>query len=102
MTEIISNGSKGAGESPDKVSELIRMLANYPLDSTFEKYGNFGYKLTTQNCGQQKEDVGKWHFFGNFRTYSHVFNIVTDNKALSRVLYKAIRANQKRPDYASR
>lgn len=41
MLKIISNGSKWAGEQPDSIEQLIKVLEQYPLDPTFEKYGNF-------------------------------------------------------------
>ena len=102
MTQIISNGSHWGGEQPDKISSLVSMLRAHPLDKTFEDFGNFAYKLNPQNCGDRKDDVGKWVISGNFLTYSHVFYIVTTNKPLVNLLRREIRANKQRPDYASR
>jgi hypothetical protein len=84
VTEIRSNGSKWAGESPDGIEVLEHRLRTETLDPTFEKYGNF----------IRKTRGGPWKLFGNFLTYSHVFNITTYDAALARRLRKLIRANQ--------
>lgn len=89
-TEIISNGSKWAGQAPDTVEQLLTVLATQPLDSTFEDYGNF---ITRSRIGRTVS------YFGNFRNVSHVFNIRTDDPSVIRRLSRAIRANQRRPDY---
>lgn len=89
MIKIYSNGSKWAGEKPDSIGKLKERLKNYPLDSTFEKYGNFAFK----------ERKGNYHLFGNFKTLSAIFNIETDNQKVFEGLKKLIKANQKRPDY---
>ena len=41
MATITTNGSKWAGEAPDIIDELKRVLQLYPLDPIFEKHGNF-------------------------------------------------------------
>lgn len=87
-TEILSNGS---GQILP-IEALFDRLATDPLDRTFEPdcYGNFVF---------QCEDDRRTNFFGNFHTYSHVFNIATDDPDLIARLTAAIRANQQRPDY---
>jgi hypothetical protein len=81
--EIISNGSKWAGEEPDSLETLIEVLTNGKdvLDSTFENYGNFIW-----------EENGVWNAFGNFETVSHVFNITGTAEEL-RPLAEAIQKN---------
>lgn len=83
-TDIVSNGSKWAGESPDGIDVLEHRLRTETLDPRFERYGNF----------IRKERGGPWTLFGNFLTYSHVFNIRTDDAALVRRLRRLIRRNQ--------
>ena len=70
----------------------MEILANQPLDSTFERFGNFVLP----------EEGGITQFWGNFRHLSHVFSICTDDAALIATLTAAIRANQQRPDYGAR
>ena len=90
MLDIISNGSKWAGQQPDDLQTLIDVLSSNPLDPTFEEYGNFihpdGGALGTR-------------FFGNFAHLSHVFQIDTDEPELIQRLTAAIRANQATPAY---
>ena len=43
-TIIHSNGSKWAGEKPDSVETLEKMIRTYPLDKRFENTGNFAYR----------------------------------------------------------
>jgi hypothetical protein len=92
-TEILSNGSKYAGEAPENVEFLLALLANEPLDRKFEAYGNFA-----QNLGNEGRP-GAVRFFGNFFTCSNVFRIDTDDPTLIERLLAAIRVNQLRPDY---
>lgn len=87
-TTITSNGSKWAGEPPDSVETLLAVLARHTLDPRFETFGNF----------VQREAAGV-SFFGNFLDLSHVFNITTNDPAVWKPLVRAIRRNQRRPDY---
>lgn len=93
MTTIKSNGSKWAGQEPDSVEYLLKVLNDEPLDRTFENYGNFVY-LNENNL----ETVV---FFGNFFRISHVFNIETDDESTIENLISAIEANRRRSDYSS-
>lgn len=92
ITNIISNGSKWMGESPDPIKALEKRLKEIPLNRTFEEYGNFAYK---------SRETGLFHIWGNFLSVSAVFNIETTDTNLFGRLKKLIRANQKRPDYKS-
>jgi hypothetical protein len=69
-TTIYANGSHWIGEAPDSIEQLLAVLAAAPLNSLFEKYGNF--ILPTP-------DSHTVHFWGNFATRSHVFHIGTDD-----------------------
>lgn len=91
FTEIISNGSKWAGEPLDTVDDLLRVLSECSLDRTFEDYGNF----------IMPEGEGIVHFWGNFFDISHVFSIRTDDAPTIERLTLAIRANQERSSYTS-
>lgn len=88
-TRIISNGSKWAGEKPDSVAKLLRVLASEPLDRCHE--GDF---ITAIGRGGRM-------FFGNFFRVSHVFQIETTDAAVINKLTAAISENQRRPDYLS-
>lgn len=92
-TTIHSNGSKWAGEAPDTLADLLKVLASHPLDRNFEQYGNFIY------AGDPAILSGTTRFWGNFFTISHVFNIDTDEPEVIDALTRAIRANQQRQDY---
>jgi hypothetical protein len=118
---IMGNGSKWAGQEEDDVSELLRMLAAHPLDPTFEEYGNFiavdpcqGVR-NPKHCGWGGDTDGEpqWidgprlyacdgvhSYFGNFYTYSHGFNIDTNDPETIAQLNAAIRANQATEAYA--
>lgn len=118
MIIIESNGSKWAGQDPDPIEKLFEMLANYPLNRIFERYGNFitenpinvqlSWNDVDEETGKlckyylasdEQSEPGTVHFSGNFFNYSHVFSIRTTNAKLIEELSKAIRANQTRADY---
>lgn len=86
QTEIISNG----GGRTFPIEGLFERLREHPLDRIWEAYGNF-------EC----ESDGVTNFFGNFFTYSHVFDIRTDDPELIGRLRQAIAANKCRADYQS-
>lgn len=90
-TTIHSNGSGRILP----IEELFSRLQSEPLDRTFDddRFGRFVYAHDTE--------PGVVCFFGNFHTYSHVFNICTDDAELIERLTAAIRLNQQRPDYLS-
>lgn len=100
MTEITSNGSKFAGEQPDSIEELIKVLRTEPLDPVFEEYGNFVNRTPhfLHKEAQEKYN-GCAQIFGNFAFYSHVFNILTDDAELIDSLEKLIRENQETESY---
>lgn len=100
FTEVTSNAGfvfhgKLVEEGVTGIDELLSRLAAEPLDRTFEdeRFGNFAYA---------DEDVADVVcFFGNFKHYSHVFNIRSNDPSLIEALTTAIRANQQRHDYLS-
>jgi hypothetical protein len=87
MIKIHSNGSKWAGQKVDSIDELLRVLSKYTLDPMFEDFEDFG------NFVQETEN-GTTIFFGNFKHYSHVFRLETDEEYLIKKLTDAIRKNQ--------
>lgn len=104
MIEILSNGSKWAGQEPDSIDVLLDVLNREPLDPTFENCGDFidpsptwGKYGTTPSPYPDNPNVVS--FFGNFLKVSHVFNIHTDDTEIIEKLTVAIRANQQRTDY---
>ncbi len=115
LTHIDSNGSKFMGDAPDTIEQLLARMQAETLDPVFEEYGNFvsparkahrecseatGWKDVYTDAGPiYPEHPDAMHFWGNFRTYSHVFSIYTDDPALIERLTAAIRANQATPAY---
>lgn len=117
--EIISNGSKWAGEKPDPIEKLFEVLENHPLDKRFERFDFIeknplklkfaeinGHKVFISDGrgnyvtdGPLYPDKNVTVFSGNFLTVSHVFNIATDDKELIEKLTKAIKRNMNRADY---
>lgn len=69
MIRITSNGSKWAGERPDPLPVLLRVLENYAADP--------------RRSGSERSILDAvQHFRGNFLTLSHVFDITTDEPAI--------------------
>jgi hypothetical protein len=99
-TVIASNGSKWAGEEPDDLDTLLKVLAEEPLDPSFERYGNFIVDLDHQpDTPRFRRRPGWLNFGGNFANVSHVFSIDTNDPEVIEKLALAIRANQQRSDY---
>ena len=87
--QIISNGSRWYGDEPASIAELIQVLADHPLDPTFECNGS----------GFVNDESGdSLRCFGNFHNHSHVFNIRGNRSELSD-LVAAIAANIASPAY---
>jgi hypothetical protein len=84
-TEIISNGSKFAGEPLDSLDLLKERLRTEPLDPMFEDYGCFAYAAEGKR--------GHTHFWGNFYLLSAVFDIITDDPDLCAELTALIKTN---------
>jgi hypothetical protein len=96
-TRVESCGSTWGGEKPMHLDTLLDRLAEHPLDRRFGP--TFGRKLAAKDGLPGHGDQVGWHFFGNFLTYSHVFNIFTDDPLVIDTLRAAIRSNQRRGDY---
>ena len=100
MLEICSNGSKWAGQKPDTIEELIKVLNTYTLDPSFEKYGNFINNNPQWLKPEYNEKYkGCIKFFGNFAEYSHVFYIITDEPEIIEILTVAINKNKETEEY---
>ena len=84
------NGSKWAGQEPDTLDVLFRLLAVEPLNPLFEQYGNFVQEM-------DKEMVECW---GNFLNVSHVFSINGTEEEMA-PLMGAIRFNQQTHAYVA-
>lgn len=98
MTKIISNGSKWLGQQQASLDELFETLDKHVLDATFKEYGDFiNYNPTWLDSAKKFE--GCTVIFGNFKDYSHVFNIITDDKFLISQFETAISKNKQREDY---
>lgn len=84
-TEIITNGCKMYGGTPDDIEALLNLLARYPLDRTFER------SFIEDRAGGAKR------FHGNFLEISHVFDIRSNHPDVVKRLTEAIRANRSLP-----
>lgn len=87
--QIISNGSRWYGEEPATIAELIQVLAERPLDPSFELNGS-GFV--------NDESFDTLRCFGNFHHHSHVFNIRGKRTELAELI-TAIGANIASPAY---
>lgn len=102
MLEIISNGSKWVGQSPDTIDTLLEVLSKHTLDPRFERYGDFVRADTPDiyiRDGHSQVIPGAVRFFGNFIDISHVFNIRTDETVIIKALTDAIAANKQTQAY---
>jgi hypothetical protein len=79
-TEIQSNGSKWAGESPDSIEKLIEVLGECRLNERL--FGEFIHR-----------DARGLFFFGNFVDVSHVFSITSNDPEVVASLAVAICRN---------
>lgn len=87
-TDILSNGSKWAGQAPDDLATLLDVLGRHPLEGYFAPFVRL-----------DPASPDRVRFFGNFATVSHVFRIVTDDPEVIASLAAAIVLNVLRPDY---
>src|SRR5690554_5495748 len=100
MIKINHNGSKWAGQAPDSIQTLLQTLEQYPLDPTFEDYGNFIHPFVPTQWTEKNEQYrGCTSISGNFYSLSHSFSIITDDQALIELLTVAVQSNQSRTDY---
>jgi hypothetical protein len=76
MVNIISNGSKWAGEKPDSIGKLMSVLKSKCIDSRM-------FSSDRPDC------FGYGAIRGNFVEVSHVFNIRTNSRKLLILLRKA-------------
>ena len=101
-TLIIGNGSTWYGQPEDAIESLIEVLKAQTLcPRLFHQnlYQNQPWDLSSPNIGEFEKWRGAHHFFGNFRTYSHGFNIVTLDEDLALTLQQLINANIKRDEF---
>lgn len=81
MTQIYSNGSKWAGDSPESIEVLLAVLATNKLDQRRFEGGFISV------------DANGVSFFGNFEDVSHVFRIDSTDHEVIQLLVAAIARN---------
>ena len=82
VKEIVSNGSKWAGQKPDSIGILLDRLMKYEMED---------WSLTGTN---PKEGTRK--YFGNFKEISGVFNIYVElDSEADNALMRAFRRNRR-------
>jgi hypothetical protein len=106
MTEIISNGSKWAGEKPDSIKHLVKVLSSHVIEDRFffkfkEKHDKGKFEWVVLCPITKDKETGCYHFFGNFEDLSHVFNIKTDDQKVIKMLKTAIMNNEGWKKYIS-
>lgn len=89
-TEIISNGSRWAGQANATLPELLTVMAEHPIAAHFRD-------LLVSNVPGR---LGFVCYLGNFEDLSHVFHIVTDDPEVCATMNAAIRANAARFGWA--
>lgn len=89
-------------DAPDRLEKLLANLKQYPLDPTFEAYGDF-VELNPEWIKPEaaKKYAGCTKFWGNFYGLSGVFDIITNNPRIIAKLIEAIRRNQATAEYAA-
>ena len=92
-TNIISNGSKWAGESPDSIEKLFEVIESETLEPLW------GHPIQTNP--ELLDGSTHWGtiFSGNFCNLSHVFRIETDDPDLIESLTYALEANMSSDAY---
>lgn len=90
--EILSNGSKWAGQEPDSIEQLIEVLKTNDLD--LRSFAAFGFISFEENNGYTEIDFEEHNIriYGNFAKLSHVFNIKGVYKDLQHLI-NAIESN---------
>ena len=102
IVDILSTKPGGWSREPDTIDRILRYLENYPLDPTFENYGNFiDSNPEWLNQETARKYAGCTCFWGNFYSISGVFNVITNDAGIIRRLTAAIRRNQGSAAYAS-
>lgn len=92
-TIVAYNGYRIVGPVAAEVDLLLAMLERETLDPRFEQYGNF---VIDADAVLQ---LGEVQFHGNFITYSHAFDVRSDEPEVIARLTAAIRANQATKTY---
>lgn len=101
-TDIISNGSKWAGEAPDSIEKLFSVLEEATLEPCWEdeRTKSFICPLVWVYPKLAKHsDKGFYEISGNFIELSHTFQINTNDKKLVARFKKAINKNMATAKY---
>jgi hypothetical protein len=96
-TIIQHNGSKWAGDAPDPIEKLYDRLQSDTLDPRWERMGDFCFWQPAESI---PGPMAMLRFFGNFYTYSHGFDISTNDPKIIERLTDLIQANKSTPGYA--
>ncbi len=94
-TEVMSCGSKWAGEAPDTIDTLWELFETHELMQFTHATALWGQKGYLDR-GKRIAARGHYQFLGNFVTISHVFNIDTNDPELIKRLRNAIAKNKRR------
>lgn len=91
-TQIITNGSRFAGQKPASLEELYIVLQEHPLGDFWQKNG----------CEYADRETGITKFWGNFEDISHAFDVETSDPATASRLRRLILENIRRPPIGHR
>lgn len=100
MVEIVSNGSRWAGQKDASIPDLIKLLKTEAIEKGLffkskelidPEKGTYELFTMCPICKDKKRNC--YHFFGNFERVSHVFNIYTDEPKIINTLKSAIMNN---------
>lgn len=106
MLEVISNGYKKIEDKPwitnkpCRIEELKEVLSKYTLDPIFLCCGGYIRKNPKwKNKELAEKYKGCTQLSGNFLSYSHVFNVITNDEKLISELEELINNNINSKDF---
>jgi hypothetical protein len=95
----------GQHASPGKRSleDLFEMLAEHPLDRTFEAYGDYleppVWSKPPQDGWAEDGSDGEFSFWGNLFDWAYTFNLTTNDPELIERIRAAVEQNRARADF---
>jgi hypothetical protein len=100
---VIEYIGQHGGSGKRSLEHLFRMLAEHPLDRTFEAYGDY---LETPVWSKPPRDGwaadgsdGECMFWGNFFDWAYTFNLTTNDPELIERIRVAVEQNRARADF---
>lgn len=85
---------------------FLMMLKEYPLDPTWEAYGDFGHLVNAQSYHpdhrpewQVKQDAGVWSYSGNFLHISWLIKMEISDPDMIKKISEAIALNKQTAEY---